>query len=345
MALAARRVQQGELFNPGIAMASEELNELGEALTTAITRLQAEDRTLTEILAALPAGVALFAGRTCVFRNAPMDALALDAGRIEGLPDKGTLPLGDRLLQFQKVRLPADRRLFIASDITAEVASQKLKAFADITRIVAHEVKNPLTPIRLSVEYLRDLAGKDPARFRAESGAVLKEVLDSVDDLEKAALEFSDFARLPTLKKERIDLAEVLEAWLMPFTASGRVTFLPTDVPAVADIDPRLFKRALFNLLNNAWQSASPPPPTHVTLGIAEHIEIHVTDEGPGVEPESRAHLFEPYFTTKTSGTGLGLMIARKIAEEHGGSLDLLPDGDRGLHFVLSLPKADPGSA
>ena len=340
MAAAARRIQKGELFNPQVSLASEELQELGEALKTSITRLQSEDRTLKEILAALPAGVALYSGTECLFRNAPMEALDLGENQVAGLPGSGTQTRGGRLMQFQKVALPAGRWLFIAQDITAEVSAQKLQAFADIARIVAHEVKNPLTPIRLSLDYLKELREKDAQKFLAEAPAVMREILESVEDLEKAALEFSDFARLPVLHKENVDLNGFIEGWLGPFIAAGRLDFIRREEPVSADVDPRLFKRALFNLLNNAWQSASPPPAVHVELRVEASIEIHVSDEGPGLPPEARSRLFEPYFTTKTSGTGLGLLIARRIAEEHGGTLTLLADDGPGLHFVLTLPRA-----
>jgi signal transduction histidine kinase len=343
MALAARRVQKGDLFNPEISLASEELRDLGEALKASITRLQSEDRTLKEILTALPAGIALFSGSTCLFRNAPMEGLQLPDDQAAGLPVAGTQSRDGRLLQFQKVPLPGERWLLIVRDITSEEAARKLQGFADIARIVAHEVKNPLTPIRLSLDYLRDLQTRDPQRFQKEAKAVLAEILGSVEDLEKAALEFSDFARLPALKKECVDLAELLEAWLNPFTASGRIVFLSSGSARV-EVDTRLFKRALFNLINNGWQSASPPPRVHVQVRGGDHVEIHVRDEGPGLEPEARAHLFEPYFTTKTSGTGLGLLIARKIIEEHGGTLSLGPEGP-GLHLIISLPKTGEGDS
>jgi signal transduction histidine kinase len=170
---------------------------------------------------------------------------------------------------------------------------------------------------------------------------VLGEIAQSVDDLEHAAMEFSDFARLPALQREDRDLAELLAGWLAPYAASADVRFEPPDGAVRADVDPRLLKRALFNLLANAWQSAAPPPPVTVLLDAAsKEARIRVTDAGPGVPPELLERLFEPYFTTKVSGTGLGLLIARRIVEEHGGSIEARRAPEGGLEVEIRLPLA-----
>jgi signal transduction histidine kinase len=339
LAESARAIQRGAPFDPGALSASREINDLAEALRDAIGRLRHEERTLREILARLPVGVALVGGGATLFRNAPLEAAGLAVEELETLPDHATFSRGGRVFLARRVPLPGGRLLLLASDITAEVTAQKMTTFAEVARIVAHEVKNPLTPIRLSIDYLKELAARDPARYRAESPAVLEEIAQSVDDLEHAAMEFSDFARLPALQREDRDLAELLAGWLAPYASSADVRFEPPDGAVRAAVDPRLLKRALFNLLANAWQSASPPPPVTVRLNAADGAAwIRVSDAGPGVPPELLERLFEPYFTTKASGTGLGLLIARRIVEEHGGSIEARNRPEGGLTVEIRLP-------
>ncbi len=339
LAESARAVQRGEPFAPEGLSASREINDLALALGEAIERLSHEERTLREILAALPVGVALERDGTILFQNAPMEASGLAEGDPGALPDRGTLARAGRLYLIRRVPLPGGRRLLLASDISAEVTAEKLTAFAEIARIVAHEVKNPLTPIRLSIDYLRELLGRDEARFRRDAPAVLREVVLSVDDLEHAAMEFADFARLPALQKTAYDLGALAADWLAPYRASGAVRFAAPGEPLRVEADPRLLKRALFNLLANAWQSASPPPPVTVRLEAWEGwAGLSVEDEGPGVPPEALPRLFEPYFTTKSSGTGLGLLIARRIVEEHGGSIEARNRAGGGLVVEIRLP-------
>lgn len=243
-------------------------------------------------------------------------------------------------------------------------AAERVAAWKEIARRVAHEVKNPLAPIRLTVQNLQRARERAPERFDAllEHGAAT--ILEEVDRLDRLVGEFSSFARLPAPRPVPLDARDVLGEVARLFAAepdvvldvrveggNGADAADGTDGPLRIAADRDQLVRALANLVKNAieaMRAADAPAPRRVDLvarrdaagGGSPSVRLAVRDGGPGFGAEGRARATEPYYTTKESGTGLGLAIARRIAEEHGGTLevrDLTDEAGRGAGAEVAL--------
>ena len=238
-------------------------------------------------------------------------------------------------------------------DVTALVAAQRQAAWADVARRIAHEIKNPLTPIQLSAErlkrkYLAEIRS-DPETFRTCTDTIVRQV----GDIGRMVDEFSAFARMPQPVLRPEDLAEIVrQAVFLQRNAHADIAFdVAIEEPApVGMCDRRLIGQAVTNLLQNAVDAVAARPGAGriaVTLVSRDgRAEIAVEDDGEGLPAEGRESLTEPYVTRKTKGTGLGLAIVKKIMEDHAGRLDLSdrPDGGPGARVTLSLPLALPAA-
>jgi signal transduction histidine kinase len=206
--------------------------------------------------------------------------------------------------------------------------SNRLAAWAEMARQVAHEVKNPLTPIQLSAEHLRRVFRDGDADFGRTLEACTDTILKQVRTLRGIVTEFSAFAR-PAGELELQQLPAIVQSALRPYQAAlppgvTLVVEMSRDVPPVRG-DRRLLERAVVNLVENALQAVGDRGTIAVRVrrGEGGRIEAEVEDSGPGIEPELRDRVFEPFFSTKTSGSGLGLALVKKIAEDHGGGASL----------------------
>jgi len=229
--------------------------------------------------------------------------------------------------------------------------SNRLAAWAEMARQVAHEVKNPLTPIQLSAEHLRRVWRDRSEDFSATLETCTQTILKQVRILRGMVTEFSAFARPPAPELESHDLAPILAEVLAPYESA-----LPPEVALSLDVAPRvprvradrrLLERGIVNLLENALQAVGERGWIRVALRSADgRVVIEVRDSGPGVDPEIRDRIFEPFFSTKTSGSGLGLALVKKIAEDHGGGVALESGGREGTRAILWLPaEEEPGRA
>jgi two-component system, NtrC family, nitrogen regulation sensor histidine kinase NtrY len=226
-------------------------------------------------------------------------------------------------------------------DITELVAAQRTSAWADVARRIAHEIKNPLTPIQLSAERLRRKYGKV---IGEDKGGVFEQCTDTivrqVDDIRRMVDEFSKFARMPKSVIAAEDVADTVRqaAFLMRVgNADIDIEVDITEDPMPARFDRRLISQALTNLIKNATEAIAAVPPDELGKGVIRvfaareggDIVIDVVDNGIGLPKENRSRLLEPYVTTREKGTGLGLAIVGRIVEEHGGHIELGDAADK----------------
>ncbi len=231
-------------------------------------------------------------------------------------------------------------------DVTDLLAAQRKAAWADIARRIAHEIKNPLTPIQLSAErlkrkYLNQIVD-DPETFALCTDTIVRQV----SDIGRMVDEFSSFARMPAPVMQPENLGELMkQAVFLQRQASPKVDFELTlpEGAMVLLCDSRQVNQALTNVLLNAVQAVEGLGERKGAIGAellrdGERVEIRVTDNGRGLPGGDSSRLTEPYVTTKAKGTGLGLAIVKKIMEEHGGELLLGNQPDGGARVVLSFP-------
>lgn len=221
-------------------------------------------------------------------------------------------------------------------DITDLASAQRSAAWGDVARRIAHEIKNPLTPIQLSAERIIRKFSPLLDDDAEELQQMVKVITRQTDDIRRIVDEFSKFARMPELKRKNEDLCALVSS-IITLQRAGQPTvsinFSIPDNPIVLSIDATLINQAITNILKNAGEAIETRKSKHARLkaeGIinvqikenAEIIEIKISDNGIGL-PQDRSRLFEPYVTTREKGTGLGLAIVKKIVEEHGGVLKL----------------------
>ncbi len=225
------------------------------------------------------------------------------------------------------------------------IQSEKIAAWSQMARKVAHEIKNPLTPIQVSVEDLkRSYDSKEPGFDQILSEAV-ETVSAELTRLRRLTDEFSRFARLPSPVLEKNDIRPVVADALRIYgeeIRSGRlkVRFPQSHVPVY--VDAELFSQVMVNLVKNALEATEPDGSVAVTGELGRGIvRLVVEDDGPGIPDDQASRIFTPYFTTKKGGTGLGLVIAYRIVFDHGGRIRYEKGDARGARFVVILPLAE----
>jgi two-component system, NtrC family, nitrogen regulation sensor histidine kinase NtrY len=230
---------------------------------------------------------------------------------------------------------------------------QRIGAWQDVARRLAHEIKNPLTPIQLAVQQtVSSYKGDDP-KFQKQLSDTKEIVEEEIEGLRRLVDTFRTLGQLPKVEKAPIALAELVEELRLDPTFAAKLEIQPPPQPVTVRADKLLLKRVLANLVENgihAGQEAGGDG--KVVVGWladarGDSVRITVDDRGKGVSEENRDKIFEPYVTTKATGTGLGLAIARKIAIEHGGELSVAADrpATGGARFVVTLPLRGPDSS
>ncbi len=241
-------------------------------------------------------------------------------------------------------------------DITELVSAQRTSAWADVARRIAHEIKNPLTPIQLSAERIRRKFGKTIVEDRAVFDQCTDTIVRQVDDIRRMVDEFSKFARMPKPVIEGEDVADTVRQAVFLMRVGHPDIDIEANIrqdPMRAHFDRRLISQALTNIIKNATEAIGAVPPEELGKGRIDvtaaqeddDIIIDVIDNGVGLPKESRARLLEPYVTTREKGTGLGLAIVGRVLEDHGGKIELndasnIRPGQRGawvrLRFAVS---------
>ena len=246
-------------------------------------------------------------------------------------------------------------------DITDLVQAQRSSAWADVARRIAHEIKNPLTPIQLSAERIRRRYGKVITEDREVFDQCTDTIIRQVADIGRMVDEFSAFARMPKPDMQMMDLREALrEASFLVEVSRADIAFERRfgSEPLMGTFDSRLMSQAIGNVIKNAAEAIEAVERENGQTGVirivagAEHgkIRVDVIDNGKGLPRENRQRLLEPYMTTREKGTGLGLAIVKKIVEDHGGVLELHDapadffEG-RGAMISMILPMGQAGSS
>jgi nitrogen fixation/metabolism regulation signal transduction histidine kinase len=275
----------------------------------------------------------------------PLSELAREAGAVvHGEPKPVVARGGREIVAF------ADAFNRAIADLAALrkrlAATERIAARREIARRVAHEIKNPLAPIRAAVETLRRLRSRDDPAFDGYFDEATRTVLDEVSRITNIVSEFTRFARLPPPNPGPLDVVELLRGIVNLHANEGPALELSSDACPVIQADRDQLVQLVTNLIQNAQHAAATHSAGRVHVEVratpADHITITVSDNGPGLAPEMRDRLFEPYATSKAEGTGLGLAIAQRIALEHGGDLSYRDAPGRGAVFEARLPVSGP---
>jgi two-component system nitrogen regulation sensor histidine kinase NtrY len=317
---------QGEitLCNP----AARALLSLQAGVTTAALRARGDLAPLVALLDGARAGASPL----------PARELGLVADGVERHLEVSARPLS--------ASSPADRGGWVLAveDTTLVAREQRLAAWSEMARRVAHEIKNPLTPIRLSAERIarRSRFGEPDLPQAIERGT--RVIVEEVDVLKSLVDEFSRFARFPEMHAEPTDLPALARSAARLFEGARdgvSVTVESRLANPVARVDPNQIKRALVNLIDNALEACGERGSVAVILSDREGgVTLEVADTGRGVPPGDREKLFQPDYTTKGRGTGLGLAIVSRIVADHNGTIRVEDNRPRGARFIIELPAA-----
>ena len=336
----------------------EELEEIGRtldtfrALETVQGELTSDMRRAYLYLAGGVALLALFLGTMLARRTTTrLGRIAAAASQVAmgdldvRVRDRGRDELGDLARQFnnmvEEIRASHERVAYL----------QRVSAWQEIARRLAHEIKNPLTPILLAVQQLDetfDTLKHDSAKYRQVLDDAVEIVQEEVETLRALVKEFSDFARLPKVDPQPEELAKFLDDFLRtnPQLRSRAKLELHVDEDCrakAAALDGSMMRRALVNLIENAIDAVEEQENGEAVIDLrlrrdGDRLVLSITDNGPGIPRKNLDRLFEPYFTTKAHGTGLGLPIVKKIILDHGGWMDLESRPSDGCRVTVSLP-------
>jgi len=234
--------------------------------------------------------------------------------------------------------------VIVFHNLTKLEKAQRLAAWQEVARRIAHEIKNPLTPIQLSAQRLRK---RYLPKFTDDSEILdqcTKTIVNQVDEIKRLVSEFSNFARMPKIAKKKGNLVAVAEDTIILYReAHKHITFNLVHKEPVPDFlfDPIQLKRVLINLLDNGVKELSEGGTIEIIFEVNHEensVVMKVSDTGPGIDEKLKLRLFEPYFSTRKSGTGLGLAIANTIITEHNGSIYVTDNHPSGAVFVVELP-------
>lgn len=241
--------------------------------------------------------------------------------------------------------------VLLFDDITDLSIAQHMSAWREVARRIAHEIKNPLTPIQLSAQRLLKWAAGGTAPAGSPVNEATQTIIENVDSIKRLANEFSNFARMPTADFESGDLNQLISDVVAPFAEiHTEIAFhfiADSKLPAVL-MDREQLRRMLMNLLDNAIaallrEESASDEGRRVVLKTrynrrAQRVSIEVSDNGPGITESDKARIFEPYFTTKKEGTGLGLAIVTSIVADHQGSIRVYDNQPHGATFIIDFP-------
>jgi two-component system nitrogen regulation sensor histidine kinase NtrY len=296
----------------------------------------------------------------------PLDRLVRAAGSAGGAPaaqeialvrDGRELHLAAAATMLRGDGGASEGAVLVFDDVTPLIRAQRVSAWRDVARRLAHEIKNPLTPIQLSAERMRRHFSGAPAASRALVEECTETIVSEVESLKALVDEFSQFARMPAPRTVPSDLHALLDDALSLYSGLFRTIEIErafgTAVPPVR-VDPEQIRRVIINLVDNALEALGGAQQKGEASGRSDRIVIRtehdrtnavvritVADNGPGISAADRDKLFMPYYSTKRRGSGLGLAIVRRIIVEHGGSIEVADNVPIGTRFTIELPSAE----
>jgi nitrogen fixation/metabolism regulation signal transduction histidine kinase len=301
-----------------------------------------------------------------VWRRFELHTASPEAGERDHWQDSFELtPTGDQgerlSLLVRGAALPGEARLMVFDDITEVVSAQRSAAWSEVARRLAHEIKNPLTPIQLSAERLEH---KLQSKLAPDEAALLQRsvatIVNQVQAMKQLVNEFRDYARLPAARLAPLDLnalvAEVLALYGGPIEQGRLAAHCGHDLPAIVG-DATQLRQVIHNLVQNALDAVAERRDGRVLVsteaargddGAVRAVRLNVADNGPGFADKVLKRAFEPYVTTKSKGTGLGLAVVKKIADEHGARVRLAnaaAPGESGARVSLSFSNLAPAAA
>jgi signal transduction histidine kinase len=222
--------------------------------------------------------------------------------------------------------------------------SERESAWREMAKQVAHEIKNPLTPMKLSVQYLQKAWDEKSSDWEERLNRFSKTIIEHIDTLSAIASEFSDFAKMPQKQDEKIDILDTVRKSLDLYTDTANITFTLEEIspgPHHVMADKNQLIRVFNNLISNSVQAIGKTQKGKVAISIDRKEDMHVirvSDDGPGIPDEMVDKIFSPSFTTKTSGMGLGLALVKSIIQEAGGQIEFTSSAGEGTDFIISLP-------
>jgi two-component system nitrogen regulation sensor histidine kinase NtrY len=237
--------------------------------------------------------------------------------------------------------------VFIFEDVTEISIAHQMAAWREVARRIAHEIKNPLTPIKLSAQRLGRLTEGD--FNKQDAFDCIQTIVENVESIKRLANEFSNFARMPTAEFTATDLNDLVSDVMMPFVEqSADVLFqviLDKNLPRV-ELDAEQIRRLLINVIDNAVDALTQSVQRGTKKVVVRtefqadkgKVVLEIIDNGPGIKPQDKGRIFEPYFTTKKDGTGLGLAIVNSVVADHKGSVRVLDESPQGTKFCITLP-------
>ncbi len=235
--------------------------------------------------------------------------------------------------------------IVVIDDLTQLIKAQKISAWKEVAQRVAHEIKNPLTPIQLSAERIIKNLKKNKIKNDVIINEGAKTIVEEARTIKSLIDEFSNFARMPTVHLQSADIHEILDQTISLFKGIfTKIEFdvlLSPDIPSPLQIDPEQMKRVFINLLDNSIDAMDKKGKIEIHTSFDKNnqwVRIEIADSGPGIPEKEKERLFLPYFSTKKKGTGLGLAIVNQVINEHGGSIDVEDNLPHGAKFILQIP-------
>ena len=233
--------------------------------------------------------------------------------------------------------------LIILDDLTELLQAQKLAAWQEVARRIAHEIKNPLTPIQLSIQRIRRKANSGAGDLHAVIESAHETIMAETDLLKNLVNEFSTFAKMPVPVKSETDLADLVTNVVSSYQQVFPDVRVEAEVPpdgCLLDLDPNQIRQVLINLVQNAANACEGGGEIRILLDEEmEFCRLTVVDNGKGIPENERDKVFQPYYSKSPKGTGLGLAIVKRIIEDHGGSIQISGNRPRGTRFAISLPR------